>query len=116
MSEQGAGAVAAVTRLRAAIEGTARALARPRLEDLLASEAEIELALAGLPAPATLSRDDRQALRAEIERASGALIRCRRLGASLTEFVRTSLEVQGRTEYGPRQGTSFSGQSLDERV
>jgi hypothetical protein len=116
MDGQGMRAVAAVTRLRVAIEQTAGALARPQLEALLASEAEIELALAGLPAPATLSADERQALRTEIEKASGALIRCRRLGNTLTDFVRTSLAVQGRAEYGPRQGTSFSGQSLDERV
>jgi hypothetical protein len=116
MSEQGARAVAAVTRLRVAIEQTAQALARPHLEALLAGEAEIELALAGLPAASTLTDDERRTLRVEIEKASGALIRCRRLGAALTDFVRTTLEVQGRAAYGPRQGSAFAGQSLDERV
>lgn len=116
MSEQGARAVAAVTRLRVALEETAAALARPQLDTLLAGESEIEMALAGLPAIDTLSVEERHAVRLEIERVSGALMRCRRLGAALGDFVRTSLEAQGRAEYGPRRMTSYAGQALDARV
>jgi hypothetical protein len=46
-------------------------------------------------------------------------MRCRRLGASLGDFVRISLEAQGhRPEYGPRPGATmpYAGQALDTRV
>jgi len=112
-------AVAAVSRLRAALEHTAAALASPRLEALLAGEAAIELALAGLPPIAALSIEERGAVRAELERASRALLRCRRLGTSLGDFVRISLEAQGRGgEYGPRRTPtlSYTGRALDARV
>ena len=117
MSEQGTRAVAAVARLRAALEQTAGALARPDLETLLAGESEIEVALAELPATYELSPEERRAVRAEVGRAHAALLRCRRLGAALGSFVRISLEAQGLNEYGPRRiATSYAGQALDQRV
>jgi hypothetical protein len=118
MSEQGARAVAAVTRLRVALERTAAALAQPHLETLLAGESEIEMALGDLPSMVSLSADERRAIRAEVEGAHGALLRCRRLGNALDSFVRSSLDAQGRSEYGPRRNPSpsYAGQALDARV
>jgi hypothetical protein len=118
MSEHGARAVAAVTRLRAALERTADALAKPNLEGLLETETEIEMALADLPMMESLSADEKRAARIEVEGAHAALLRCRRLGAALGSFVRISLEAQGRSEYGPRRhaSTPYAGQALDARV
>ena len=118
MSEQGTRAVAAVRRLRVALETTASALAQPDLETLLAGESDLDVALAGLPGMETLPADERAAIRVEVERAHHALLRCRRLGAALGIFVRTSLEAQGRNEYGPRgsAATFYAGQAVDARV
>lgn len=117
MSEQGTRAVVAVARLRAALEKTAGALAQPNLDTLLATESEIEVALSELPATFELSPEERRAVRAEVEAAHTALLRCRRLGAALGSFVRISLEAQGLNEYGPRKiATSYAGQALDARV
>jgi hypothetical protein len=116
-SDQGTRAVAAVARLRVALERTAGALARPDLETLLAGESETEVALAELPATYELSPEERRAVRVEVEKAHAALLRCRRLGTALGSFVRISLEAQGLNEYGPRKGaTSYAGQALDARV
>jgi hypothetical protein len=116
-SDQGTRAVAAVARLRVALERTAGALARPDLETLLAGESETEVALAELPAIYELSPEERRAVRVEVEKAHAALLRCRRLGAALGSFVRISLEAQGLNEYGPRKAaTSYAGQALDARV
>jgi hypothetical protein len=117
MSEQGMRALAALARLRASLERTAAALAQPDLDTLLAGESEIEVALSELPATFELSPEERRAVRAEVECAHAALLRCRRLGAALGSFVRISLEAQGRNEYGPRKGaTPYAGQALDARV
>ena len=117
MSEQGTRALAAVARLRASLERTAAALAQPALDTVLAGESEIEVALSELPATFELSPEERRAVRAEVEGAHAALLRCRRLGAALGSFVRISLEAQGRNEYGPRKGTTpYAGQALDARV
>ena len=119
MTEQGARAIAAVARLRTALEQTAAALASPRLEALLDAEMAIELSLADMPPIDLVSAEERQVVRGEIERASGALLRCRRLGMALGDFVRTSLEAQGRgAEYGPRQSAMlpYPGHVLNARV
>jgi hypothetical protein len=117
MSVQERSGAAAVVRLRLALERTATALARPDLETLLASEADIEIALAEITALTTLPVEERDAARVEIEGARRALLRCRRLGGALDNFVRISFEAQGRTEYGPRRTTMpYAGQALDARV
>jgi hypothetical protein len=117
MSEQGTRAVAAVTRLRAALEQTAAAMARPHLETLLAGESEIEGALADLTVMDSLSTEEQHAVRVEVDKTRGALVRCQRLGHALDHFVRISLEAQGRGEYGPRRtASSYAGQALDARV
>src|SRR5262245_21333069 len=117
MNEQGTRAVAALTRLRVALEQTAAAMAQPHLESLLAGESEIEAALGDLSVMDSLSVDERRAARVEFERARQAVLRSRRLGSSLDAFVRSSLDAQGRGEYGPRKiASSYAGQALDARV
>jgi len=119
MTEQGARAVHAAATLREALERTATALASPRLETLLDGEAAIEQALSAMPPLETLSGDERLAVRRELERARGALLRCRRLGKSLRDYIRLSFEAQGRGEdYGPRQSAAitYAGQALNARV
>jgi hypothetical protein len=111
--------VAAVVRLRAALEQTAASLASPRLDGLLGGEEQLELALAEIPAVESLSPEDRRELRVEIEAAAVALRRCRRLGAALSDFARLTLEAQGMgAEYGPRgDSTATYGRlALDTRV
>jgi hypothetical protein len=82
-------------RLRTALEAVADTLGRADMDGLLAAEQALEsaladcarLAAAGGPAPA--------ALRPEIDAARRALMRCRRLGASLGDFARASFEARG---------------------
>ncbi|HLG55886.1 MAG TPA: hypothetical protein VI485_11185 [Vicinamibacterales bacterium] len=119
MTESAARAVAAAAQLRAALEQTAASLATPRLDALLAGEVAIERALAALPALDDLSEDERRALHGDLEHAQRALLRCRRLGTSLRDFIRISFESQGRGPgYGPRNSAdmSYAGQALDARV
>lgn len=119
MTEQGTRAVAAAANLREALERTATALASPRLETLLAGETAMEDALSSMPALDELPADERLAVRRELERARGALLRCRRLGTSLRDYIRLSFEAQGRgNDYGPRQSApiSYAGQALNARV
>lgn len=119
MTEPGTRALAAAASLRDALERTATALARPKLETLLASESAIEAALSSMPALDELPADERLAVRRELERARGALLRCRRLGTSLRDYIRLSFEAQGRgDDYGPRPSaaTTYAGQALNARV
>ena len=115
MIAAGRGARAAA-QLSEALERAAAALASPNLEALLACEADIEAALAALPPVTTFVPEERPAVRAELERARAALLRCRRLGAALNEFVRLSFEAQGRTTGYGRQEPALAGQSLNARV
>ena len=119
MTEQGTRAVHAASVLRDALEQTAAALASPRLETLLAGETAIAEALSAMPSLEDLPADERLAVRRELERARGALLRCRRLGASLRDYIRLSFQAQGRgDDYGPRQSAAIAdaGQALDARV
>ena len=86
--------VRAVAALRAALEDTADALAHAHLDRLLECEARIETALAQLPRHG-LSADARRVVSAEIEFARAALMRCRRLGLALDEFIRMGMAAQG---------------------
>jgi hypothetical protein len=87
----GSRAVAATMRLRLALEGAAEALAHAQVEGLLASEGALEFALAELPPMQNLAADERDAVRRELEAAERALLRCRRLGSTLTDYVRLTL-------------------------
>jgi hypothetical protein len=119
MTRHDTGEIAAVAELRAALERLADALAQPRLDALLAGESAIEAALARVPSVAVVAPESRGQLQREIEHARHMLMRCRRLGAALTDFVRVSFEAQGRgPAYGPRAGSAptYNGSALNTRV
>ena len=109
-------ALFAVTRLRIALEQAADSLASPRLDTLLACEGLVEAALADLPPLGNLSTGERAAVRAELDRARAALLRCRRLGSSLGDFIRLSFEAQGRTPGYGRADLAYAGQGFNQRV
>jgi hypothetical protein len=72
-----------------------------------------------MPAVDDLPAEERLVVRQELERARGSLLRCRRLGTSLRDYIRFSFEAQGRSEeYGPRQSSplTYAGQALNARV
>ena len=107
-----------VTRLRTVLETIGDALSSGDHDQLV--EAEAELA-AALPDP-TLGRrpgDGAARVAREIQSARSALVRARRLGASLADVVRISLHAQGRDpDYG-RDGAhpvSNDTGSLDRRA
>src|SRR5690242_8873568 len=102
----------AVSRLRGALEQAADALASPRLETLLASECAIEGALSELPALDALTPSERVLVRAELDRARTQLLRCRRLGSALGDFIRLSFEAQGRNAGYGRPDLTYSGYAL----
>ena len=120
MSNQGPRSIAAAAQLREALEHTAGALAQARLDGLLTGEAVLEEALASLMPLQGLSPAERAVVREELERARGALLRCRRLGSALSDFVRLSFEAQGRAPgYGPRDGAAthaYAGRGLNTRA
>ncbi|HEY0873462.1 MAG TPA: hypothetical protein VGD94_08320 [Vicinamibacterales bacterium] len=106
----------AVAGLRAALEDLADALAGADLDRLLACEARIESALAQLPAHG-LPADARVEIRAEVDAARRAMIRCRRLGLSLNAFIMAGLSARGLGGYGPDSGSADADlRSLDLRV
>ncbi len=102
---------AAATRLRAALESLADALGRADIAGLLAAEEVLEPALADCARlaaaarpPAAHAADTR---RAEIDAARRALMRCRRLGASLGDFARASFDARGTgIGYDPAQAAA----------
>jgi hypothetical protein len=113
---QTAPAVQAAARLREALERTADAFAMPELDAILACEAAIEQALTDLPPVDSLDEAERAAVRAELDNARAALLRCRRLGVSLSEFVRLSFEAQGRGGLYGQPMAAFAGHALDKRA
>ena len=111
--------VVAASRLRTAIEETAAALAGADLERLLAADALLQNTLAAIPRTAALAGDERPRLRQEVEAAQAALRRCRRLGTTLNEFVRISIDAQGHGlgyEPGRPALPGLTGRALNERV
>ena len=105
----GSRAVSATIRLRLALEGAAEALAHAQVEGLLASEGALEFALAELPPMQGLDGDERDAVRRELEAAERALLRCRRLGSTLSDYVRLTLASHGAV-------TRSSGYATDART
>lgn len=95
MSNPSQGILTAVSRLRTALEGTAMALATADLDRLLAADTALQAALQALPRLASVTPEERIQFRSELEAAAAALIRCRRLGVGLSDFVRISLEAHG---------------------
>lgn len=94
-----------VGRLRAALDGLGDALARADLEALLASEPAVAEALDAVAGVRPHPGD--AATRREIERARTALLRCRRLGASLADVARMAVDPADACGYvreGGRRG------------
>ena len=116
----GSRAVSATMRLRLALEGAAEALAHAQVEGLLASEGALEFALAELPPMQDLDAADRDAVRRELEAAERALLRCRRLGSTLSDYVRLTLASHGpgsRTAgYAPTRNDDYAGRGVNARV
>ena len=117
----GSRAVSATMRLRLALEGAAEALAHAQVEGLLASEGAIEFALAELPQMGSIASEERDAVRRELEAAERALLRCRRLGSTLTDYVRLTLASHSVADpssgYAPAAPRLRAGQAgLNERV
>ena len=105
-------AVSATIRLRLALEGAAEAMAHAQVEGLLASEGALEFALAELPPMQGLPLEERDAVRRELEAAARALLRCRRLGSTLTDYVRLTLASHGTAT----QPADYAGRGLNARV
>ena len=123
----GSRAVSATFRLRLALEGAAEALAHAQVEGLLASEGALEFALAELPPMQGLDAGERDAVRRELEAAERALLRCRRLGSTLADYVRFTLASHGAAHessgYAPRPGSGratnvseYAGRGVNARV
>ena len=111
--------VVAASRLRAAIEETATALAGADLERLLACDALLQKALTYIPRPASLPASVRLLLRQELEAAHSAMRRCRRLGTSLNDFARFSLDAQGQgVGYNPSGAATplVTGRSFNQKA
>ena len=116
MTAQRRPVVAAVARLRAALELTAAALVTANLDQLLQSEGMLELALRGMPSLTGLTPEDRTAVREEATRARLQLLRCHRFGDVLLDVVRITFEAQGRgSGYGPRDvpAVAYARRSFD---
>ena len=85
----------AVDRVERALSEVADALASADLDRLLAAEVGLGAALGQLGVTAPLEDESRAELREAIDRAYGALLRCRRLGAGLTAFTRVAADAAG---------------------
>jgi len=106
-------------RLRCALDQHASALASARLDALLAGPTALQDAVASIPPATGISAEDRLRLRAELDAAGDALSRCRHLGASLTAFVRVTLDTHGRAVgYDPQRITAaaLGGRALNTRA
>jgi hypothetical protein len=109
-------------RLRLALEGAAESLAHAQVEGLLASEGALEFALAELPPMHTLGAEEREAVRRELEAAERALLRCRRLGSTLSDYVRFTLASHAHASGGPNYATGarndadYAGRGVNARV
>ena len=112
-------AVSAAARLRAALEATVDALAVPKLEALLNVESALTAALAALPTLRSLDPADRPAAREDLLAAKAALAKCRRLGGTLGDFVRLSLDARGQSigyESGRGTAATLSGREFQTRA
>lgn len=88
-------AVERVTRLRVALLATGDALAGARLDDLLAAESRLAEALEAIPLDATIAPEQRAVFVSEILAARAALLRCRRLGTTITGLGQASVQASG---------------------
>ena len=119
MSQPSTRPLTAAARLRAAIDATANALASPNLDALLAAEAALTDAFAELSYLRTLDADQRRAVRDELLAAQAALLRARRLGGSLGDVVRISLQAHGHAAgYDPARvaAVTLAGRGFQTRA
>lgn len=119
MSHPPAGNLTAVSRLRSALEDTATALAAADLDRLLAADTALQAALQALPALSSVDPEERGVFRRELEAAAAALLRCRRLGVGLSDFVRISLDAHGgQLGYEPTRtaAAALTGRGFTRRV
>ncbi len=98
----------AVTAMRSVLVEAGDALACGSLDRLLASEPALFAAVERLAGAGELPLDETG--RAAVEQARAALLRCRRLGASLMEFTRISLDPRNAHAYS-RGGLIPAGES-----
>ena len=68
-----------------------------------------------------LPSEEREAVRRELEAAERALLRCRRLGSTLTDYVRLTLashNAQAPSGYSSdaRSETDYAGRTVNARV
>ena len=113
------GPASAAARLRAALEATVDSLAVPKLEALLNVESALMAALAALPSLRSLDPADRPAAREDLLAAKAALAKCRRIGGTLGDFVRVSLDARGQSigyESGRGTAASLSGREFQTRA
>ena len=97
----------AAARLRAALEETADALAESKLEALLNVESALIAAISALPTIRSLDAAGRSEAQSDLEAAQLALVRCQRLGGSLGDYVRISLDARGQSVgYEPGRGAA----------
>ena len=107
-----------VTRLRRVLDTIGDALSSAAYDRLVEAEAELAAALPEPVVPRHPAGADPRLAR-EIQAARIALVRVRRLGASLTDVIRLTLRAQGRDpEYGPHGACPVSDEtgSLDRSV
>jgi hypothetical protein len=119
MSHSPQGNLNAVSRLRTALEDTAMALAAADLDRLLAADTALQGALQALPSLASVDPAERSLFRRELEAAAAALLRCRRLGVGLSDFVRISLDAHGgQFGYEPVRtaAAALTGRGFTQRV
>jgi hypothetical protein len=111
----------AAVRLRATLDSLAGALTTVRVDALLASETAMADALAELARPQPTGSWSREATLRELAAARASLTRCRRLGNSLSDLLRTALtpHYRGGGAYGHRyadQRATSVRSSLDARA
>lgn len=105
-------------RLRVVLEALAGSLASVQLDTLLACERDLAGVLAEIEYGGQAGWD-RAATARELSAARAALMRCRRLGATLSDLARLSLVAQGRDAAYTRQAgvrVPATAHSLEARI
>ena len=110
----------AAARLRGALDATATALATPNLDALLAAESALTDAFADLSFLRTQvgAMHASPEVRDELLAAQAALLRARRLGGSLGDVVRISLQAHGHAAgYDPARvaAATLAGRGFQTR-
>lgn len=102
------GALPSVTRLGQVLEQLGDALATLDIDRVQAAEQALGEALAQMARGDRVEAGARPAVAAQLRRAQQSLLRCRRLGASLTDLVRVSLGAGGHHETYDHRGASLA--------